>query len=178
MNNISVVLGLNAPHRSLRSGPELRYSPSFSRVRWLFTALDAGVLSAARIRWPLLRDTVSIALGAYYMLFSSKAETKVQQFQSQITPALVKRMWEKGAHPLLRAVTALQTPRIGIPGKELTLPRADGTGIRCVLYYHGTEAELAKEDKYVSLNNYVHTMLDISDVLSCFNNMLYFIIEY
>jgi hypothetical protein len=148
LNNISVLLGLNAPHRSLRSGPELRYSPSFSRVRWFLTAMDAGVLSTARIRWPLLRDTASLLLGLYYLAFSSKGENKVQQFQSQVTPALVKRMWEKGGHPVLRAISSLTTPRIAMPGREVVVPRQDGSLIRCLLFYDGSDEDLARENRY------------------------------
>ncbi len=149
MSNLSLMLGLNAPHRSLRSGPELKYSPSFSRVRWFLTAFDAGVLSTRNIRNPLLRDTMSFILGLYYMVFSSKAETKVQMFQAQVTPELVKSMWEKGSHPVLKLADSLMAPKIRVDGREVHIPRADGSLIRCLLFFDGSEEQLAASSRLV-----------------------------
>ena len=57
---------------------------TFSRVRWILTALDAGMLSTYKIQFAPLRHLVSLAMGLTYLVFSRKAELKVRSFQQVI----------------------------------------------------------------------------------------------
>jgi len=149
LNNFSFMLGLNAPHRSLRSGPELKYSPSYSRVRWFLTAFDAGVVSTQHIKVSAIRDTLSFIMGLYYLVFSRKAEEKVNRFQAQVTPELIRAMWQKGQHPVLKFFSGLLEPKLPINGREVHVPRKDGSLIRCVLFFNGTDEQLRRASSLV-----------------------------
>jgi len=102
IRSLSLLCGLNAPHHSLLSEPDMHYSPSFSRVRWILTSLDAGVLSTFRVKNPILRHFLTLVLGGYYLISSRSGEKKVQKFRDSLTTEYVRAMWEKGQHPVLK----------------------------------------------------------------------------
>merc|ERR1712166_113267 len=152
MRNVTLLLGLNAPRTSLRTGPDKLYSPSFSRVRWILTALDAGVLSTYKIGWAPLRNTLSILLGALYLIFSRKAEIKVRSFQQVIDHDMIRACWQKGRHPVLRLVRDFEMPQLPTRREVFfARPESDGGGqVRALLLYNGPESDLRDESLQAS----------------------------
>ena len=149
-SNFSLLMGLNAPHSSLYMEPDVHYTNSFSRIRWLLTALDAGFLSTMKVRIPVLREVLAILLSIYYLIFTRKGEVKVDSFRRAQTIQAIRRTWQKGQHPLFRFISWCTTPRIAVPGNIIGIPRADGTSsISCHFFFNGTPEELKRSRKLI-----------------------------
>lgn len=148
----SLLLGLNAPHSSLYSEPDCHYSREFRWIRWLLTGLDAGVLTAMRIRQPLLRDTMAILLSLYYLVFARRAENKVAAFRRSQTIESLRATWQKGEHPLLAAVAGARRPALACRARALEVPRAEGEGggaVPCSLWFAGDDEQLRRVTRLV-----------------------------
>ena len=150
-SHLSLLTGLNAPLPSLSTEPDMHYSPSFSRVRYVLTAFDAAVLSTLHIASPPLRHLLSSLLGLYYVVFRHQAERKLHLFRSAITTQQIRAMWNKGCEqPLLRAVSRLGRERVAVDGLRLMLPVASGSRqVECSLYYHLPLSSLRNETALV-----------------------------
>jgi acetyl esterase/lipase len=150
MHHATLLLGLHSPHFSLYREPDCRYTPEFSRVRYMLVALDAGVLSASRIRWPWLRNVVSIVMGVWYMIFARQGEDKVNAFRQVQTIDAIRRTWEKGQHPLLRTISALRMPKLEMKGIPVNIARPHGSGlVDSYLYFDGNATDLARQTRVV-----------------------------
>ncbi|KAJ1503199.1 hypothetical protein HMI56_002273 [Coelomomyces lativittatus] len=87
------------------------------------TALDAGFWSARRLKPRIFRDTMSILMSIFYLIFADAADYKVRQYRSAPTIEMLRLSWDKKSHPLLAFLSKLKTPRITWCGKPLILPR-------------------------------------------------------
>jgi hypothetical protein len=98
-------------------------------------------LSHALTRAParsFLRHVLSLLLGAYYLVFSSAAENKVTAFRKAQTIEAIRATWEKGHHPVFRAVARLRLPHIAVFGERVAVARPGGDDLSlvdCSLYY-------------------------------------------
>jgi acetyl esterase/lipase len=160
---LSLLLGMNAPHTSLVHEPDVHYSPSFSRVRWLLTAMDAGVLTTMNLPKGFFRDALSLLLGVYYLFFIHKAEVKLLQFRNSLEVRHIRRMWEKGMNPIVHFVTNLLARKCRISGKKIVVPRSVSNCdalmspttcnktafVGCQMYYDKPINQLAGENKMI-----------------------------
>lgn len=91
------------------------------------------------------RNTVSIILGGYYIIFSKKAEDRMHRFHQNATIKGIRACWNKGRHPLLWRISQLKQPtKIAMHRKRInTIFRQDGrTLIECYLYFQGSISDL------------------------------------
>jgi acetyl esterase/lipase len=152
-SKFSLLLGMNAPHTSLYHAPDVNYSPTFSRARWLLTALDAGVLSCHKISHPWLRYPMSLLCGIFYLFNIKKAEIKVAQFRKSLKIEHVRAMWEKGGSPVLHGLTSVvrrlkgEVVRVN---QIVHIPRPNNKGvIECSLFYDKPLSALAQETQII-----------------------------
>ncbi|ORX81110.1 alpha/beta-hydrolase, partial [Basidiobolus meristosporus CBS 931.73] len=136
VKNGFLLLGLNAPEPLARL-----YSPNYYRATWILTGLDAGFYTAMNIRPKWLMNTMSLVFTLFYLVFAERADQKVRKIRSQPTVEYMRMSWEKSQHPLLRLVTKLTRPRLGVE-KRILIPRpakyACGPNpIRAYIYYTG-----------------------------------------
>jgi hypothetical protein len=57
-----------------------QYTRNFYRATWVLTALDAGFLTAMKVRPAFLKDFLSLAFSIFYLFFSESADEKVRIF--------------------------------------------------------------------------------------------------
>jgi acetyl esterase/lipase len=172
-DNLSVLLGLNAPHSSLSTEPDMHYTRNFSRCRVFLTALDAAVLSALRVRWAPLRHAISTWLMIYYLTHPQDADNKVNQFRNSLSVEHVRACWQKGFdHPILRLIDMFGRPHCKIDAEIVTIPRIipppssdfihsptpvplvfsapiTDDAIECRLFYYQDKAFLAAERRVI-----------------------------
>jgi len=148
-NNLSLLLGLNAPHHSMTQEPDMHYSASFARIRWLLTSLDAATLSTLKVRWPPLRHALMVALSVYYLIFFRRAENKVDAFRRSMTHESVRSCWEKGTTPVLAFIDRLARKRCQMDLVPLKIRSPDGHDIECKIFFDGSAEELANQSKLV-----------------------------
>ena len=142
--------------------PEQHYHPDFKKVRRVFTGLDAGIIASLHIEPKWLRDTLSVLLGAYYIIFTNKAEDRMHRFHQEATIEGVRACWTKGRHPLLWKITKFnQRNKINIHRRHIIIDPIKILNIRTneenlspinvYLYFQGTDEELSKS-KHVVIN--------------------------
>lgn len=147
--NLSLLLGLNAPHHSVTQEPDMHYSPHFAGVRWLLTGLDAATLSTLKVKIPVLRHALTIILSAYYLINFRTAENKINAFRGSMTADAVRACWEKGTTPLLGLVGRIMRKKCTIDMEPIYIPSPDGHQIECRLFYAKDREQLQHEKKLV-----------------------------
>jgi len=144
-DNLSVLLGLNAPHHSLVMEPDVAYSRNFSRVRMMLTSLDAATLSVQKVRFPVLRHGLMLLLAGYYTFNFRRAENKVEAFRRSMTHESIRACWEKGGTPVLAAVDRLTRKRCEVELELIPIRSPDGHDIETRLFYNKPLSSLASE---------------------------------
>ncbi|KAJ8468243.1 hypothetical protein ONZ45_g17314 [Pleurotus djamor] len=128
----------------------LQYSPSYYRVTWITTGLDAGFATAMSVRPKWLRDICSILFSVYYIIYANEADEKLRRFRAVPTIEMLRATWEKTTHPLIRLFTHL--PSIPVRRKIL-LPRPKGSTydrpITAYLFYALPEKRLCKTNELI-----------------------------
>lgn len=162
--------------------PDHKYSADYKTIRWLFTGLDAAFCSTIKVKNKYLRDSITVLLMGYYLLFGRAAEDKMNRIKQVANVEIMRACWEKNKHPLLRTITQTldSTKKINIHRRLLPgiLREDDRSHIPCYLYYQGSENELAKERKvvlhfpgggFVSMNPRLHEnyLNHYADTLMC-----------
>ncbi|KAJ8522488.1 hypothetical protein ONZ45_g975 [Pleurotus djamor] len=139
------ILGLGSPEPLARL-----YSPSYYRVTWITTGLDAGFATAMSVRPKWLRDICSILFSVYYIIYANEADEKLRRFRAVPTIEMLRATWEKTTHPLIRLFTHL--PSIPVRRKIL-LPRPKGSTydrpITAYLFYALPEKRLCKTNELI-----------------------------
>ncbi|KAI9006803.1 Alpha/Beta hydrolase protein, partial [Hyaloraphidium curvatum] len=135
------------------------YKPAYFRAVQILTAMDAGFWTVMNIGPAPLRHVLSILASVYFLLRPRLAEDTVRRFRSQATVRHLRLGWNKAqVNPILRAVRWITADKIAVV-REVFLPRPqpaspsafEGTPppIRTLLFFNGTDAELAKADAMV-----------------------------
>jgi hypothetical protein len=144
-DNLSLLLGLNAPHHSIVMEPDMHYSRNFATVRWLLTSLDAATLSVLKVKIAPLRHGLMLLLSVYYLLNFRRAENKVEAFRRSMSHEAIRACWEKGSTPVLAAVDRLMRPRCIVELELVSVRSPDGHDIECRLFYNKPRTSLAQE---------------------------------
>ena len=146
-NNLSLLLGLNAPHISLTQEPDMHYSPTFASIRWLLTGLDAATLSVLKVKIPIFKHSIWVILSIYYLINRIAAENKVNAFRRSMTHEAVRSCWEKGTNPILAMVDRIMRKRCNIDLELIEIPSPDGHKIECRLFYSKDRIALQNETR-------------------------------
>ncbi|KAG0041755.1 hypothetical protein BGZ83_001356 [Gryganskiella cystojenkinii] len=131
-----------------------RYTPGYTRGLWILSALDAGFFTSEKIRPKVLRDTMSAIFTVYYLFFPKRALEKNNMMLKNITPAHMRRSWEKMLHPLIRLMTWVNAPKLGIRREiKVRLDKSKGyhsdAVVKVTIFFKGTEEEFAKSDSFI-----------------------------
>ncbi|KAG0212902.1 hypothetical protein BGX28_005364 [Mortierella sp. GBA30] len=131
-----------------------RYTPGYTRGLWIFSALDAGFFTSQNIRPKVLRDTMSAIFSVFYLFFPKRAVEKNNIMLKNITATHMRRSWEKMQHPIIRAMTWVNAPRLGVR-KEITVRlsldqgyHSDAT-VKLTIFFVGSEDQLATSDALI-----------------------------
>ncbi|KAF6761258.1 Alpha/Beta hydrolase protein [Ephemerocybe angulata] len=147
MRHMDKILGLNAPEPLARL-----YSPSYYRVTWIVTGLDAGFATAMAIRPKWLRDIASLVFSVYYMIYAQEADEKLRRFRAVPTIEMLRVTWEKTSNPYLKLITHLRSPRVCIR-RKIHLPRPKSSSydrpITAWLYFAPPEDQLINQTELV-----------------------------
>ncbi|KAF9398993.1 hypothetical protein BGX21_006950 [Mortierella sp. AD011] len=131
-----------------------RYTRGYTRGLWIFSALDAGFFTSQNIRPKVLRDTMSAIFSVYYLFFPKRAVEKNNIMLQTITATHMRRSWEKMMHPLIRLMTWINAPRLGVR-KQIKLKLSKEAGdysdsvITLTIFFKGSEEELAKAEAII-----------------------------
>ncbi|KAG0224777.1 hypothetical protein BGX31_007858, partial [Mortierella sp. GBA43] len=131
-----------------------RYTRGYTRGLWILSALDAGFFTSQNIRPKILRDTMSALFSVYYLFFPKRALEKNNMMLRTINATHMRRSWEKMLHPIIRTMTWINSPRLGVKRKFiLKLSKAAGhysdASVSVMLFFKGTAEELAKQESFV-----------------------------
>jgi hypothetical protein len=118
------------------------------------SALDAGFFTSQNIRPKILRDTMSAIFSVYYLFFPKRAVEKNNIMLKTITAAHMRRSWEKMLHPVIRTMTWINAPRLGIR-REFTLKLSKDAGhhsdalVSVTLFFKGNAEELSRQEAFI-----------------------------
>ncbi|KAG0368724.1 hypothetical protein BGZ54_001312 [Gamsiella multidivaricata] len=149
-HHADVLLGLTPaePEKKMFSR---RYTRGYTRGLWILSALDAGFFMSQNIRPKILRDTMSAVFSVYYLFFPKRALEKNNMMLKTITATHMRRSWEKMLHPVIRALTWINAPRLGVH-KHIVLKLSKELGhhsdalVDVIVFFRGTEEELARQE--------------------------------
>ncbi|KIM69024.1 hypothetical protein SCLCIDRAFT_103917 [Scleroderma citrinum Foug A] len=99
--NLDKIFGLGAPEPLARL-----YSPSYYRMTWIATGLDAGFATAMSIKPKWLRDICSILFSIYYIIYANEGDEKLRRFRAVPTVEMFRTTWEKTSNPYLRLLSS------------------------------------------------------------------------
>ncbi|WVR05070.1 hypothetical protein IAU60_002082 [Kwoniella sp. DSM 27419] len=149
VRHLDDLLGLGAPEPLARL-----YSRSYYRATYVNTAFDAGFASAMSIRPKWLKDICSMLFTGYYLIWASEGDEVLRRFRSVCSVEMLRVTWEKTMNPYVRLLTTFHRPRLIIT-RHITIPRPPTSSraslppVKAMLFFHGTEAELAKATELV-----------------------------
>ncbi|KAF9296444.1 Alpha/Beta hydrolase protein [Linnemannia elongata] len=131
-----------------------RYTRGYTRGLWILSALDAGFFTSQNIRPKPLRDTMSAIFSIFYLFFPKRAVEKNNMMLKVITATHMRRSWEKMLHPVIRLMTWVNAPRLGIR-KEIVVRLSKGEGchsdseVLVTILFKGTEEEYASSESII-----------------------------
>ncbi|WWC69585.1 uncharacterized protein I206_103528 [Kwoniella pini CBS 10737] len=149
LRHLDDLLGLGAPEPLARL-----YSRSYYRATYVNTAFDAGFASAMAIRPKWLKDISSMLFTGYYLLWATEGDEVLRRFRAVCSVEMLRVTWEKTKNPYVRILTSFHRPRVTII-RHLTIPRpptssrANLPSVKAMLFFDGTDAELAKATEMV-----------------------------
>ncbi|KAJ3058490.1 hypothetical protein HK102_010480, partial [Quaeritorhiza haematococci] len=100
VKNLFLLLFLNAPEPLAKM-----YTRNFYRATWVLTALDAGFLTAMRVRPKFLRYFLQCIFSLFYLVFAENADQKVKKYRAVATINMMRVSWEKANNPIIRFLT-------------------------------------------------------------------------
>jgi len=97
---------------------------------------------------------MSAIFTVYYLFFPKRALEKNNMMLKNITPAHMRGSWEKMLHPLIRLMTWVNAPRLGIRREiKVRLEKSKGyhsdAVVTVTIFFKGTEEEFAKADSFI-----------------------------
>ncbi|KAF9101606.1 hypothetical protein BGX29_005458 [Mortierella sp. GBA35] len=131
-----------------------RYTRGYTRGLWILSALDAGFFTSQNIRPKVLRDTMSAIFSVYYLFFPKRAVEKNNMMLKTITATHMRRSWEKMLHPVIRLMTWVNAPKLGIR-RELTIRLTTAEGyhsdseVTVTILFKGTEEEYVRSETII-----------------------------
>ncbi|KAF9953495.1 hypothetical protein BGZ70_000223 [Mortierella alpina] len=131
-----------------------RYTRGYTRGLWILAALDAGFFTSQNIRPKILRDAMSAVFSVYYLFFPKRAVEKNNMMLKTITATHMRRSWEKMLHPVIRLMTWVNAPKLGVR-KEITLRLSKATGhhsdatVKVTIFFAGSEEQLAMAESLI-----------------------------
>nr|XP_018263969.1 hormone-sensitive lipase [Kwoniella dejecticola CBS 10117]OBR86127.1 hormone-sensitive lipase [Kwoniella dejecticola CBS 10117] len=149
LRHLDDLLGLGAPEPLARL-----YSRSYYRATYVNTAFDAGFASAMSIRPKWLKDISSMVFTGYYLLWATEGDEVLRRFRAVCSVEMLRVTWEKTKNPYVRLLTSFHRPRVPLI-RHLTIPRpptssrANLPAVKVMLFFNGTDAELAKATEMV-----------------------------
>ncbi|WVQ98635.1 hypothetical protein IAU59_005765 [Kwoniella sp. CBS 9459] len=149
LRHLDDLLGLGAPEPLARL-----YSRSYYRATYINTAFDAGFASAMNIRPKWLKDIASMLFTGYYLLWATEADEVLRKFRAVCSVEMLRVTWEKTKNPYVRLFTTFHRPRLSTV-RNVTIPRPPTSSraslppVKATLFFHGSEAELAKATELV-----------------------------
>ncbi|KAF9179788.1 hypothetical protein BGZ51_006584 [Haplosporangium sp. Z 767] len=97
---------------------------------------------------------MSTIFSVYYLFFPKRALEKNNMMLKTITATHMRRSWEKMLHPLIRAMTWINAPRLGVR-REIAVRLSKDAGhhsdaiVTLTIFFHGTEEELAEQEAII-----------------------------
>lgn len=97
---------------------------------------------------------MSAVFSVFYLFFPKRAVEKNNMMLKNITATHMRRSWEKMLHPLIRVMTWVNAPRLGVR-KEITLRLSKSAGhhsdstIKLTVFFVGSEEELATAESLI-----------------------------
>ncbi|KAF9583118.1 hypothetical protein BGW38_010213, partial [Lunasporangiospora selenospora] len=152
-HHADILLGLT-PAENEKKMFSRRYTRGYTRGLWVLSALDAGFFMSENIRPKPLRDTLSAIFSVYYLFFPKRAVEKNHMMLSTITAPHMRLSWEKMLHPVIRTMTWINSPRLGVK-KEIRVQLSKEHGshsdaiITLTIFFKGTMEEFAKADTFI-----------------------------
>ncbi|OCF35405.1 hormone-sensitive lipase [Kwoniella heveanensis BCC8398] len=149
LRHLDDLLGLGAPEPLARL-----YSRSYYRATYVNTAFDAGFASAMNIRPKWLKDIASMLFTGYYLLWATEGDEVLRKFRAVCSVEMLRVTWEKTKNPYVRLITTFHRPRLSTV-RNVTIPRPPTSSraslppVSAMLFFHGSEAELAKATELV-----------------------------
>ncbi|WWD15824.1 hypothetical protein CI109_100248 [Kwoniella shandongensis] len=143
LRHLDDLLGIGAPEPLARL-----YSRSYYRATYVNTAFDAGFASAMNVRPKWLKDIVSVIFAGYYLIWATEGDEVLRRFRAVCSVEMLRVTWEKTRNPYVRLFTTFHRPRLTIV-RHITIPRpptssrANLPPVRTMLFFHGSEDELA-----------------------------------
>ncbi|KAG0327305.1 hypothetical protein BGZ99_007900 [Dissophora globulifera] len=131
-----------------------RYTRGYTRGLWILSALDAGFFTSQNIRPKILRDTMSTVFSVYYLFFPKRAVEKNNMMLKTITATHMRRSWEKMLHPVIRAMTWINAPRLGLH-RQITITLSKSAGhhsdarVNLTVFFKGSADEYAKQSVFI-----------------------------
>ncbi|WVW83219.1 hypothetical protein I302_105237 [Kwoniella bestiolae CBS 10118] len=149
LRHLDDLLGLGAPEPLARL-----YTRSYYRATYVNTAFDAGFASAMSIRPKWLKDICSMLFTGYYLVWATEGDEVLRRFRAVCSVEMLRVTWEKTMNPYVRLLTTFHRPRLPII-RHLTIPRpptssrANLPSVKAMLFFNGTDAELAAAQELV-----------------------------
>ncbi|WRT67030.1 uncharacterized protein IL334_003996 [Kwoniella shivajii] len=149
LRHLDDLLGIGAPEPLARL-----YSRSYYRATYVNTAFDAGFSSAMSIRPKWLRDICSMLFTGYYLVWATEGDEVLRRFRAVCSVEMLRTTWEKTMNPYVRLLTITHRPRLPII-RHLTIirpptsSRANLPSVKAMLFFNGTDAELATATELV-----------------------------
>jgi len=97
---------------------------------------------------------MSTVFSIYYLFFPRRALEKNNMMLKTITPVHMRRSWEKMLHPVIRLMTWINAPKLGIR-REIQVQLEKGKGyhsdatVILTIFFKGTEEEFARADSFI-----------------------------
>ncbi|KAG0292607.1 hypothetical protein BGZ96_003942 [Linnemannia gamsii] len=131
-----------------------RYTPGYTRGLWILSALDAGFFTSQSIRPKILRDTMSAVFSVFYLFFPKRAVEKNNMMLKVITATHMRRSWEKMLHPVIRLMTWVNAPRLGIRREIVVRLTKEGgyhsdSEVVVTIMFKGSEEEYARSESII-----------------------------
>jgi hypothetical protein len=117
MKNFFLLMFLNAPEPLAHM-----YTHSFYRVTWILNSLDAGFLTAMKIKPKWLRDILSIVFSGAYLFDNQGAEEVVRKYRACSTIDVLRVSWEKQLNPYLRLLSFKERGSLAVR-HDIQIPR-------------------------------------------------------
>ncbi|OCF55305.1 hormone-sensitive lipase [Kwoniella mangroviensis CBS 10435] len=149
LRHLDDLLGLGAPEPLARL-----YTRSYYRATYVNTAFDAGFASAMSIRPKWLKDIFSMLFTGYYLVWATEGDEVLRRFRAVCSVEMLRVTWEKTKNPYVRLLTTFHRPRLPII-RHLTIPRPPTSSrsnlpsVKAMLFFNGTDAELAAAQELV-----------------------------
>ncbi|KAG0345037.1 hypothetical protein BG004_004015 [Podila humilis] len=153
-HHADLFLGLN-PAEEEKKMFSRRFTRGYTRGIWILSALDAGFFTSQHIKPKILRDTMSAIFSVYYLFFPKRALEKNHMMIQSITPVHMRRSWEKMLHPVIRLMTWVNAPRLGIRREiKVQLSKAQhghhsDAEVTLTIFFKGTEEEYARSEAFI-----------------------------